>query len=197
MKRLIRLLAPLSITAVVVVAGALWLPRSAPATVADESRVAATIAPTLSPTPVTVAATRPPAPPSSPPVAAKSAAPKPLAPREGWLVIPRIGLAAPVGSYDNCHQDAKHPTWDVPEGVTRWSCIQAGVWLLGHKPGIFTNLPLVQTGDRFYYGLQAYSVTGREEVAYGATVTVAPMTLQTCLRPDATVLLLVRAAPVP
>jgi hypothetical protein len=131
------------------------------------------------------------------PVAAKSAAPKPLAPREGWLVIPRIGLAAPVGSYDNCHQDAKHPTWDVPEGVTRWSCIQAGVWLLGHKPGIFTNLPLVQTGDRFYYGLQAYSVTGREEVAYGATVTVAPMTLQTCLRPDATVLLLVRAAPVP
>jgi hypothetical protein len=113
-----------------------------------------------------------------------------LQPREGWLVIPKLGMAQPVGSYNVCG----HTEWNVPAGVTRWSCV-SDVWLLGHSPGVFSAIPQLQVGDILYYGLQKYHVTGKVVVHLGDKLYPPPLILQTCLAADASSILLVEASP--
>ena len=128
--------------------------------------------------------------------------PAPAAPvvRANTIVIPRLGLSLPVGSYSDCSGRAAVPHW----GAWRWSCAGANnTYIMAHNPGTFSPILGLHAGDVVQYGdpsgrVHTYRVGFATIVSntqlwpLGATSSSA-LTLQTCWTWDGSRDFIVRA----
>src|ERR1035437_4862893 len=148
--------------------------------------------PIPSPPPVIKPMYTAPAPPPRPVVASRPALPPPPPPPPfqapaNYLVIPSIGFSQQVGTYGDC---LGHTILSV--GVYRDTCVPSGViWLMGHNPGTFHNVPSLRPGETITYtdgsrNSRTYTIASVRSIANATLVndgnnnSTPRLVLQTC-----------------
>jgi hypothetical protein len=98
-----------------------------------------------------------------------------------FFCYPRLGIAGPVISYNDCSGAT-----DVGTSIRQLTCIRGGIWLAGHAYTQFGRIGGFRVGDVVLVRGQRFEITG--SVVHHAcdvmTGAVAPLSLQTSLDND-------------
>src|SRR5258706_9954526 len=109
---------------------------------------------------------------------APAATPAPQACAQSFFCYPRLGIAGPIITYDDCSGAT-----DVGLAIRQLTCVHAGIWLAGHAYTQFGRLTGFQVGDEvFVRGRRVVITRGSvRRSCEPTTQAIAPLSLQTSL----------------
>src|SRR5882672_4587877 len=112
------------------------------------------------------------------PVAPVATPAPPQACAQSFFCYPRLGIAGPIITYDDCSGAT-----DVGLAIRQLTCVRAGIWLAGHAYTQFGRLTGFQVGDEVFVRGRRFVITGSsvQRSCEPTTQAIAPLSLQTSL----------------